>query len=380
MRSLSLLLAAALMQSPPLSAQTTSAPDWARIADLVVVRSLALAPGERLVIHHDVTRDAGLVSALRTAIVRAGGVVTGELVWPTGAAAAVYDTMSPRTLAARVAREDSAYMRLLREADVYLWLHAPSHRDLPRRIEKLIAASGVRAIHFHWTLPTDPVEAATAAAMYERAIAIAPAELDRLEGAMERALKGARLRLTGPGGTDLTFTIPADAWFHRNTGLATRMKVSTGRTTRDREEELPAGVIRTTDIQNVEGRLVATTIQGTRAGTVSVTFSGGRVTGIEGEGVAGRWLAGAFAGASGDRDKPAELVIGFNPALLPILPSGFMPYYGYGAGIVRIAIGDNWESGGRNRARDHWEQWLFVVDGTLTANGVTLVRGGRLVN
>ena len=56
-----------------------------------------------------------------------------------------------------------------------------------------------------------------------------------------------------------------------------------------------------------------------------------------------------------------------------------MPYYGYGAGIIRIAIGDNWESGGTNRAGNHWEQWLFVVDGTLVAGERTLVRDGKLV-
>jgi len=379
MRTRSFLLAAALIQSPPLSAQNAAAPDWTRIADQVVTRTLALAAGERVVIHHDATKDAGLVSALRAAIARAGGVVAGELVWPVGATAAVYDTMSPATLTTRVAREDSVYLRLMKSANVYLWLHAPSHRDLPRRVEKLISASGVRAIHFHWTLPSDPAEAATAAAMYERAIAVSPAELDRQEAAMERSLKGARVRLTSPGGTDLSFTIPASAWFHRNTGLATRAKVARARTTRDREEELPAGVLRTTDLQGAEGVLVATTIQGTKSGTVRVTFRAGRVTGIEGEGAAGTWLAGLYAGASGDKDKAAELVVGFNPELLPILPSGFMPYYGYGAGIVRIAIGDNWESGGRNRAGDHWEQWLFVVDGTLTANTTVLVRDGKLV-
>ena len=175
-------------------------------------------------IHHDATRDAGLVAALRAAITKAGGIVAGELVWPVGATAAVYDSMSPPTLAARVAREDSAYLRLMKSANVYLWLHAPSHRDLPRRIEKLISASGVRAIHFHWTLPADPAEAATAAAMYERAIAVAPADLDRQQRAMEGALKGARVHLTSPGGTDLRFTIPANAWFHRNTGSATRQQ------------------------------------------------------------------------------------------------------------------------------------------------------------
>ena len=376
MRTTSTLLAAVLLLSPPLFAQ---GPDWNRIADLMVVRTLALAPGERVVIHHDATRDAGLVAAVRAAITRAGGVVVGELVWPAGSVAAVYDTMSPPTLAARVAREDSAYLRLMKSAQVYLWLHAPTHRDLPRRIEKLISASGTRAIHFHWTLPSDPAEARTASVMYEKAIAVSPAELNRLEGAMEAALRGRQVRLSSPGGTDLRFTIPANAWFHRNTGSATTQKTANARTTRDREEELPAGVLRTTDLRDAEGTLVATTIQGTRSGTVRVTFRGGRVTSIHGEGPAGQWLAGLYEGATGDRDKPAELVVGFNPELLPILPSGFMPYYGYGAGIVRIAIGDNWESGGTNRAGNHWEQWLFVVDGTLTAGDRTLVRDGKLV-
>lgn len=376
MRTMIPLMAAVLLASPPLLAQ---GPDWNRIADLVVVRSLDLSPGERVVIHHDATKDAGLVAALRAAITRAGGVIAGELVWPTGAAAAVYDSMSPPVLAARVAREDSAYLRLMKSAAVYLWLHAPSHRDLPRRIEKLIEASGARAIHFHWTLPPDPAEAATAAAMYERAIAVSPAELGRQQAAMEGALRGSVVRLTSPAGSDLRFTIPADAWFHQNTGSATKQKTANARTTRDREEELPAGVLRTTDLRDAEGVLVATTIMGTRSGTVRVTFRGGRVAAIEGQGSAGRWLAGLYAGATGDRDKPAELVVGFNPELLPVLPSGFMPYYGYGAGIVRIAIGDNWESGGTNRAGNHWEQWLFVVDGTLTAGDRVLVRDGNLV-
>jgi leucyl aminopeptidase (aminopeptidase T) len=376
MRTARSLFAAVLLLSPPLFAQ---GPNWDRIADLMVVRTLALAPGERVVIHHDATKDAGLVAAVRAAITRAGGVVAGELVWPEGATAAVYDTMSPPTLAARVAREDSAYLRLMKSASVYLWLHAPAHRDLPRRIEKLIWASGVRAIHFHWTLPSDPAEAATAAQMYERAIAVSPAELDKVEGAMERALKGKQVRLTSPGGTDLRFTIPANAWFHRNTGSATKQKTASARSTRDREEELPAGVLRTTDLRDADGVLVATTIQGTKSGSVRVTFKAGRVVSIQGDGPAGQGLAGLYAGASGDRDKPGELVVGFNPELLPILPSGFMPYYGYGAGIVRIAIGDNWESGGRNRAGNHWEQWLFVVDGTLTAGERVLVRDGKLV-
>jgi hypothetical protein len=86
----------------------------------------------------------------------------------------------------------------------------------------------------------------------------------------------------------------------------------------------------------------------TRSGLAKVTFKDGRVTSLES-------LRGAESevrsrqSASGAKDKPGEFVIGTNPALTPVLKSGYMPYYGYAAGIVRLSIGDNWESGGRNR-------------------------------
>ena len=60
-----------------------------------------------------------------------------------------------------------------------------------------------------------------------------------------------------------------------------------------------------------------------------------------------------------------------------MLPSGFMPYYGYGSGVVRLAIGDNWESGGKNRS-SNGEVLLFIPDATVTANGRAVVKDGRL--
>ena len=75
---------------------------------------------------------------------------------------------------------------------------------------------------------------------------------------------------------------------------------------------------------------------------------------------------------------PGELVIGTNPALTSILPSGFMPYYGYGAGVVRLAVGDNWESGGKNRS-SNGEVLLFIPNATVTANGRVVVKDGQLM-
>jgi hypothetical protein len=82
--------------------------------------------------------------------------------------------------------------------------------------------------------------------------------------------------------------------------------------------------------------------------------------------------------AIGAKDKPAEFVIGTNPALTAVLKSGYMPYYGYGAGVVRLAIDDNWESGGRNRS-SNGEFLLFLPGATLSADEKNLIEAGTLV-
>jgi hypothetical protein len=56
-----------------------------------------------------------------------------------------------------------------------------------------------------------------------------------------------------------------------------------------------------------------------------------------------------------------------------------MPYYGYGAGVVRLAIGDNWESGGRNRS-SNGELLLFLPGATLSVDGRDLIRDGALID
>ena len=85
----------------------------------------------------------------------------------------------------------------------------------------------------------------------------------------------------------------------------------------------------------------------------------------------------AWTRATGDRDRIAELVLGMNPKLPHTGPGGRLPYYGYGAGMLRIALGDNWESGGANRSS--LEAWFYLSDATVIAGTTTLVKDGRLV-
>jgi hypothetical protein len=85
----------------------------------------------------------------------------------------------------------------------------------------------------------------------------------------------------------------------------------------------------------------------------------------------------AWARETGDKDLLAEMVIGMNPRLPGKGPGPRVPYYGYGAGVLRIALGDNWESGGANRSS--LEAWFWFTDATITAADTPLVEAGRLV-
>jgi leucyl aminopeptidase (aminopeptidase T) len=210
-------------------------PDWPTIARHMVEQSLALAPGERVLISHDPSRDPAFIAALRAEILRAKGIVSGEIAWPSAADAKYLAGLTAEEKHRRAELENGTYRELFAHADVYLWLHESNAEDLvPRQFEHLIAESKVRAIHSHWFEPEDPAERDAVRRMYERAISRDPKVLEARLAPLETALRDARVRITSPLGTDLTFRIPANAWFHHNTGEATRRKVATARSTRDR--------------------------------------------------------------------------------------------------------------------------------------------------
>jgi hypothetical protein len=352
---MTLTVGTALAQAPP--APSPSKVDWMRVARLLVDR-WQLRPGERAVLFWDRKADRGAAAAIRTAIQAKGGVVAGSI-------------------DAADRRDDEAWSRTFAKADVAIWLPMNVRFD-DRPFEHLVETNPrVRSIHFHWFLPPDAASHDAVDAMYAAAIETPPADLLERQKSLEKALRGKTVRITTPQGTDLTLEVPKEARFHRNTGDASPAKVKDARSVRDREEELPGGVLRTTDLRAVHGTLVGYAGFSTEGPVLAATFKDGRVTKLESrrgaDEIVKRWNE-----AAGDKALPAELVISTNPALQAVMPGGFMPYYGYGAGIVRVAIGDNWESGGTNRS-PQGETLFFMDAATVAADGKALVQDGRLV-
>ena len=355
-------MSAALAQSPG------SAVNYAHLADLVVNRSWKLAPGERVVLFSDATRDPGIAAPLREAIKKAGGMIE-EIAAPDSRADA---GLTPLQRADRFEQWKSLFQR----SQAAIWLPSDLSAVGDEPFEHLVEASKVRSIHFHWFLPPDAPDVPVIEAMYQRAIEIEPAEIARRIAVIEKGIRGATVRVTAPNGTDFTCNIPQNAHMHRNTGEATREKTRDARSVRDREEELPASVLRTTDIENAQGTFVGYVSFDTRSGLVRATFKDGKVTALEPLRGADAQVE-AWRKASGAKDRPGELVISTNPALAAVLKSGYMPYYGYGAGVVRLAIGDDWESGGPNRS-SNGEFLLFLPGATLTAGPKALINAGVL--
>ncbi|MBM4186830.1 MAG: hypothetical protein FJ206_05890 [Gemmatimonadetes bacterium] len=359
----------------PAVATAQSRVDWTRLAELTVKRTLKLAPGERVVLFWDQASDRGAATAMRAAIAAQGGVPV-DLSAPTAADLETAKRLPPEARSLQKARRDSLWAAAFRNAEAAIWLPMQTTILADRPFEHLVEKSRVRSIHFHWFLPAEAADVPVVEAMYARAIAVDPAVLDARIAAVETAVRGATVKITTPLGTNFSFKVAPNAWVHRNTGDASKAKVANARSVRDRQEELPGGVFRTTDLSAGEGVLVGYASFDTRSPIIQATFAKGRVTTFESKRGA-EAIVSTWQKATGDKHLQAEFVVSTNPELAALLPSGFMPYYGYGSGVVRVAIGDNWESGGKNRS-SNGEVLFFMPDATVEANGRVVVKGGKL--
>jgi hypothetical protein len=341
--------------------------DYTRLADVVVNRSWKLAPGEHVVVFADPAFDRGMAEPLRKAIRSAGGVVE-DIAAPTSA------SVKAMTAAERAARYEE-WKTIFARSSAAIWLPTDLTAVEDRPFERLVESSQVRSIHFHWFISPDADDVPVVEKMYEAAIHVSPARIARRIAKVESALVGRKVHVTAPNGTDLTFMIPANAWVHRNTGDASAAKVANARSVRDREEELPASVFRTTDISSATGVFFGHASFDTRSPLLKATFANGKVTNLESVRGADE-IVKSWKAASGAKDLPGEFVVGTNPELAAVLPSGFMPYFGYGAGVIRLAIGDNWESGGANRS-SNGEVLMFLLGATVEAGDTAIVTNGE---
>jgi hypothetical protein len=349
-----------------------------------VVQSLQPSPGERAILVYDPVYYPEIAGAIQAGLRAAGAQPVVALTFDPPA---IVRAEAAGAIPAQGIEERAvAFLRpLFEQAAIFLWLPT---REIAgdQRWERLLAASRARGIHFHWIMPLEgrgADEVAALSRLYERAILDTDYQaLSREQDRLIAALRGRPIRITDARGTDLRLRVPADGWFHKNDGDMSPARAAAARSVRDREMEFPAGALRfIPDVTSTEGKLVVTSPVAGSADpdTVTLEFSGGRVVrrhaAKDDAGFARLW-----DGFGGDIDKVGEIVIGTSPLLAGTLPSGTLPYYGYGDGFVRVSMGDNWESGGTNRSPSGRPLWLFLEKATVESDGRVLVKEGRIVH
>jgi leucyl aminopeptidase (aminopeptidase T) len=355
--------------------------DWARIAKLIVHQALRTEPGERVLIHADPTYFPDLTEAVRVEVHRARAVeLAVHILHPSGLER-VRRQLRRREDPALKAMEDRAMAELFALADIYIWLPTSRAWNIGQSEEILKSWPG-RSVHFHWVMDTT-VDAGLFRCLSEindAALDVDYAALTAHQRRLTAVLRDATVEITDRRGTRLRFQLP-NAHFHIGNGDASKAFIQSYArpgSARDREVELPAGAIRTVDIAGAEGVVVTPpeVFGGRHVGSVRLEFAGNRITAVSSE-HHDAFVRAVWAAHEGDRDRFGELNVGVNPklAMVPGVPA--IPYYGYGAGVIRISVGDNAESGGPYRSSYH--QWFFLTDATVTAGGKAVIEEGRLV-
>lgn len=280
-------------------------------------------------------------------------------------------------------------VRSLDQADIYLWLPL-SKREITQEERARLAAwldhGGThREIHFHWaegSVEPDGLRGTHSPVLdrlYEAALDIDYLALSTAQDRAIQLLRSDEVRVRTPEGTDIRFRIE-DRPFNKQDGNASAERVRAARVRVDREIELPAGVLRVAPIEaSVNGFIVlpkarfpkgvaSDVVIEIRHGDVTTVSAGTNLDAVE--------AALADGGEAAHRFR--EFALGFNPKLKARPGAATLPYYGYGAGVVRMSLGDNTELGGE--VSGGFVRWFFFPDATVEVNGRPLTDRGKLID
>ncbi|MCU0759557.1 MAG: aminopeptidase [Steroidobacteraceae bacterium] len=407
-RPLAALAVVALLQAPagapPAWAQAAGQPalpqrtmQWQALAARIVAQ-LQLEPGERVIAVAQPGVFTELVPHLRYEVMKAGGVDLGVL--------EVLDDPYPEAwdaglLGRGFIAATAANASLLRDVDAAIMLPGanpvhPAYAAMQRLLRE--AAGPRRTIHFHWTdpysssgnesgltginvlpgFPPPPLQVVDR--VYQRAVLETDlAALAAHQARFVAALRGALVRVTTPAGTDLRFRIGDRDVIEQN-GDASARRMRAGAPFLVREVEIPAGAVRVAPLEDsVEGVVVYpfSAWAGQPVEDARLTLRAGTIVRVEAR--RGReHLEHELAAAPAEARRFREFGLGFNPLLAPAATPGWIGYYGYGAGVVRLGLGNNAELGGSVRGR--WFRWRdLLTDATVTLDGEPWLQDGRFV-
>ncbi len=278
------------------------------------------------------------------------------------------------------------FERRLQNTEIYIWLPAnPEVENPPEQtaaLEKWLDAGLGRQVHFHWgggTVGTDGLAGKHSAAYDEVYLKALDIDYEAMDRQMEEAiaeLRSGEVRVTTPAGTDIRFRV-GDRPFSKQNGDASKACMGEAKVRIDREIELPAGALRVAPLEeSLEGTIAIprARIDNVEVVGIHLTFSRGNIARLAAE--KNQSALESYLNSGQGLRHFREFALGFNPGLVTPEGEPWVAYYGYGAGVVRLSLGDNTELGGR--VRGGGARWFFFRDATVRVGAEILVDEGKL--
>ncbi len=378
------LLTAVLFNCQKKESTMTSNPssfDWQAISDKII-RQSNLQPGEQVLIIAQPGRFDSLVAMLEYKISREGAVFLGAI---------SVDTLNQPTawktdfIEKSQGKSGTDLIGHFGEVDLGIMLPGamPAHAPYAALQEVLNMGRG-RTIHFHWIGAYDisgqpiPIDDSIDKLYQQVLLSTDYAAMAIMQKNFETALRQSDVHVTTPAGTNLTFRI-GDRPVTKQDGDASLSHMQDALNLIDREVELPAGAIRVAPIEETVEGVIAFPDgmwNGQKVEGLELTFKKGKVTSIVAR--KGQEAVKAELDKGGDAAHSfRELAVGFNPLLAIPKEKPWIPYYGYGAGVVRLSLGDNTELGGK--VKGGYVRWNFFVDATITTGNEIWIKEGTLL-
>lgn len=354
--------------------------DWEALASKIIERS-DLQTGERVIMVGQPGHFDPLVKALTEKILKTGAVYLGTIsvnstLWP--------ESWKTEFIKSAMASPGYDSRSLLDNIDLGIMLPGASPADLPYATLQGSLRQGIgRTIHFHWSGAfdfngrvspmTDEVNA-----VYQEAIlntdydALGSKQLE-----FETAARKDWIVVTTPEGTNIRFRI-GDRPVTRQDGDASKSRTSSARNLIDREVELPAGAVRMAPLEEtVEGTIFYPDLYwgNQKVEGLVIAYKEGMITDLRAK--VGKDSVEAVLNKGGlAAHSFREFALGFNPLLK--VQRTYLPHYGYGAGVVRLSLGNNQELGGSVTSGEYARN-TFFTNATVMIGADVWVKDGKLV-
>lgn len=352
--------------------------NFTAIAERIVKQS-SLQPGEQVLIVAQPGRFDSLVVELEQVVAKTGATYLGAVSIDTANQPARWTTDFVKAIRGKSVADLAAQFG---EVDLAIMMPGATPADPPyAAMQELLALGHGRTIHFHWSGAYD---------LSGKAIDVTPAvdklyqkvlldtdydSLRIIQRAFDSAMRVGDVHVTTPAGTDLTFNI-GDRPVTKQDGDASLFNIADSKNLIDREVELPAGAIRVAPIEETVRGTIAfpdALWNGKKVQGLVLTFSKGKVVAIDAK--SGKEHVKAELDNAADAGYSfREMAVGFNPMLTIPEKDPFIPYYGYGAGVIRLSLGDNTELGGQ--VKGPYVRWNFFTDATVTVGADTWIKDG----